>query len=115
MLLFIKYLLRFILTAIPAFHLTAVAQNKQASTAAPLRVPLGGNTWVHGSSGTVRLLTRQGIANWESEAVSFTTYIRINTPGSMQVKLKAKADGHCRLALTIAGKREVVEISRPDS
>lgn len=113
MLLFIKYLLRFILTAIPAFHLTAVAQNRQASAAAPLQVPLGGNTWVHGSSGAY-LLTKGGITNWRSEAASFTTYIRINTPGSMRVKLRAKADRHCRLALTIAGKGKAVEISQPD-
>lgn len=114
MLLFIKYMLLFILTAMPAFHLAVVAQSKQTSTAASFQVPLGGNTWVQGSSGAPRLLTRNGIENWKAGPASFTTYIRINTPGSIQVKLKAKADLHCKLAMTIAGRREVVKISQPD-
>src|SRR5438132_1461893 len=66
------------------------------------QLPLGGNTWAYGSTKGQGLLTNKGIDNWNYRAVYFITYLRINTPGTMQVKLKAKTEMPCKLSLTIA-------------
>jgi hypothetical protein len=97
-----------------AFHTSPVVQKKEAPPSETIQLPLGGNTWVQGSSEKKRVLTGNGIENWSSKEVSFTTYVRINTPGSLQVKLKAKAAQACQLAMTIGGKKKTVKINTAD-
>ncbi|WP_315814590.1 DUF5077 domain-containing protein [Paraflavitalea speifideaquila] len=77
-------------------------------------MPLGGNTWVQGSTEKKRILTGNGIENWSDKGVSFITYVRINTAGTLQVKLKAKAAQACQLSMTIAGKKKTVKVNTTD-
>ena len=79
-----------------------------------IQLPLGGNTWVHGSTDNERLLNNNGVVNWNNKEVYFTTWVRINTPGTMQLKLKGKAAQSCKLAITIAGTRKTVDVAQPD-
>jgi hypothetical protein len=95
---------------LPADH-TVAAQNRHASDAA-IQVPLGGNTWVHGHTGNQRSLTGNGIEHWNQKEVSFTTYVRITRPGTIQVKLKSKANQPCKVAMTIAGQKKTIAINQ---
>jgi hypothetical protein len=96
---------------LPAFH-TVAAQNTHDSAAATIQVPLGGNTWVHGHTGKQRLLTGNGIEDWDQKEVSFTTYVRISRPGTIQVKLRSKANQPCKVAMTIAAKKKTIAINQ---
>ena len=93
--------------------LQAVAQNVHTSGSATIQLPLAGNTWVHGNTGDRSLLTGNGIENWNKKEVSFTTYVRINTPGTMHVRLKGKATKPCNVAMTIAGIKMTIGINQP--
>src|SRR5687768_12649105 len=71
-----------------------------------IQVPVGGNTWADNVTGRSRLITNAGIENWTNAATGFTTYIRINTPGSLKIRLKAKTDGLSQVRLKIKGKEK---------
>lgn len=92
---------------------TTLAVQDPPAAGESIQLPLGGNTWVHGHTGKgQRLLTANGIERWNDKTVSFTTYIRINTPGTMQVKLRGNATHPCKLAMTIAGKKKTVKVDQ---
>lgn len=91
------------LLAILSLHTTSATESVQ--------LPLGGNTWVHGHSGKQRLLTTNGVENWNDKKITFTTWVRIDTPGTIQIKLKGKTTLPCTLALSIAGNKKTVKVS----
>jgi len=97
-------------TALQAIPLPA-AQPPQGSFVAgeTIQVPLGGNTWAFGSADR-RQVTGKGIERWSNKEVYFITYVRINTPGSMAVKLKASNDAASQLTMTIGGKKKTIKI-----
>jgi hypothetical protein len=92
-----------------------VIKSNNPILAETIQLPLGGNTWVHGNADKERFLTGNGVENWNNKDAYFVTYVRINTPGTMQVKLKGKASQPCKLALTIAGKRKTVNVDQADA
>lgn len=69
---------------------------------------------MYGSTDKRHLLTGNGIENWNDKDAWFITYVRINTPGTMQVKLKGKTNQPCKLEMSIAGKKQPVNISQAD-
>ncbi len=101
--------------ALPAFHTAPVANTRHSTPAETITLPLGGNTWVQGPAEKKRLLTANGIENWNNKDVSFTTYVRINTPGTMQVKLKGRASLPTQLTMTIAGNKKTISISEAET
>ena len=78
-------------------------------TGESIQVPLGGNTWAFGAAER-RQITGNGIERWSNKDVYFITYVRINTPGSMVVKLKASNSAGSKLTMTIAGKKKTVSV-----
>ena len=86
-------------------NIFAETDSLNQSSASTIHVPLGGNTWVQGSTGRQRLLTNNGIENWSDAAVSFDAYVRVNKPGDLVVAVKAKTDGESKLQLQAAGKK----------
>jgi hypothetical protein len=91
--------------------LTILVNSYVTAATDPVQLPLGGNTWVHGQTGKQRLLTSNGIENWSDKTTTFTTWVRINTPGTMQIKLKGKAAQPCTLAFSIGGKQHTVKVN----
>src|SRR5687767_15139973 len=79
-------------------------KNQSTFADSTFQVPVGGNTWAGNTTGRSRLITNAGIENWTNAANEFITYIRINKPGSLKIRLKAKTDGVSRLGLKINGK-----------
>ncbi|MDF2193427.1 DUF3472 domain-containing protein [Paraflavitalea sp. CAU 1676] len=80
-----------------------------AAASATIQVPLGGNTWAFGGAER-RQVSGNGIERWKNKEVYFITYVRINTPGSMVVKLKASNAQASQLTMTIAGKKKKVPV-----
>lgn len=70
-------------------------------------IPLGGNTWAKNAN---REINAQGIQNWQREN-SFDTYVRIQTPGTLELKLNAKADSKSRLSISLNGVKKEVEVN----
>jgi hypothetical protein len=104
-----KFFLPVLISAAAVAFATADHQPLPADT---IQLPLGGNTWTHGSADNERLLNNNGVVNWNNKDVYFTTWVRINTPGTMQIKLKGKSVQPCKLALTIAGKKQTVTVDQ---
>lgn len=109
------FLLPVLITTLPvaliSLDSTPEVQSVHTAVAGTIQLPLGGNTWAQGVADKKRLVTANGIEHWTSQEVSFTTYVRINTPGSLQVKLRAKGDKPSTLAMTIGGKTKRVKVS----
>lgn len=107
-------LLATLMVVLPAFHKAPVVHSTNPVPAETITLPLGGNTWVQGNTDKKHLLTARGIGNWNNNEVSFTTYVRINTAGTLQVKLKGKTTQACQLNMTIGGKKKTVKLSEAD-
>lgn len=82
-------------------------KNKKDST---IHLPLAGNTWAQNVPGRARVITNAGIEKWTDQAIQFNTYLRINQPGSISIRLKAKTEGRSQLQLVINGHRRTVVI-----
>lgn len=79
-----------------------------------LQVPLGGNTWSYNAPADKKLITKEGIKNWEDAATYFKTYIRFSKTGTLFLKLKAKTEGNCKLSISIGNKQYVCNINSSD-
>lgn len=60
------------------------------SVNAQVTVPLAGNTW--SSKAGSNALTNDGLTNWVNAAETFTTYVRVNTPGTFILSVKGKTE-----------------------
>ncbi|MBS1748525.1 MAG: DUF3472 domain-containing protein [Bacteroidetes bacterium] len=69
-----------------------------------LRVPIGGNTWVYNAPAGKKLITKQGIKNWDDTSTYFKTYIRFSKTGTLFLKIKAKSEAICKLSISIGKK-----------
>jgi hypothetical protein len=74
-------------------------------------LPLAGNTWAKGNVGDRQLITNAGIENWTQKETQFDTYLRVNKPGAIKIKLKAKTNGQSRLQLAIGHKTKAILIN----
>ena len=79
-----------------------------------LHVPLGGNTWSYNTPAGKKLITTEGIKNWADASTYFKTYIRFSKTGTLFLKLKAKAEGNCKLSISIGKKQNVCNITGSD-
>lgn len=77
-------------------------------------LPLGGNTWAQNIPARTKIITNNGIENWTNAQVSFNTYFRVDKPGSIKIKLKAKTDGQSDLQLEIIGVKKALTIKGSD-
>lgn len=84
-------------------------RHSRGNTDSTIAVPIGGNTWASELQGH-KLITTRGIENWSDKSMLFTSYIRINKQGTLQVALKAKATGTCRLQLAINGQAKAFSV-----
>ncbi|WP_276483278.1 DUF3472 domain-containing protein [Paraflavitalea pollutisoli] len=75
---------------------------------AAIEVPLGGNTWAYSNNEKKPRVTANGIEQWTDAGAYYVTYVRVNRPGSMLVKLKATGQQACKLSMTIAGKEKTI-------
>jgi hypothetical protein len=80
-----------------------------------IHVPLGGNTFAQNNTDRKQVITNAGIQNWTNKDITFDTYLRINQPGFITIKLKAKTDGQSQLQLSIDGVEKEITISGKDA
>jgi hypothetical protein len=76
-----------------------------------IQLPLAGNTWAQNVTGRSRIITNAGIENWTKKEIQFNTYLRINEPGTVRIKLNAKTDGQSKLQLAINGSKKAVTVN----
>jgi hypothetical protein len=76
-----------------------------------ITVPIGGNTFVSGTSNEGKTINQQGIVNWTDEKTSFSSYVRITQPGTIKISLHLKVpDGRSRLKITVKGTAKELDI-----
>lgn len=77
-----------------------------------ITVPLGGNAWRSGDERRGGRITNNGIENWTDRNVTFTAYVRLNKPGTLNVALNAKVPfGKSILEVGINKKKRKVMLS----
>ncbi len=86
----------------------------KAFTDTVIHLPLAGNTWAQGSSTDGKLITNAGIENWTNKEFQFNTYLRVNRPGSVKIKVKAKTNGQSRLQLSISNVKKELLVKEKD-
>ncbi len=79
-----------------------------------IHLPLAGNTWARGSSTDRKLITNAGIENWTNKEIQFNTYLRVNRPGSVKIKVQAKTNGQSRLQLSISNVKKELLVKEKD-
>ncbi|WP_379088102.1 DUF5077 domain-containing protein [Pedobacter sp. UC225_65] len=86
-------------------HLVAAAQVKE------ITVPLGGNAYANGVS--ERLVTRNGIENWNDGNTSFKVYVRFSKTGNLAISLNnvTKINGENQLSLGINNQNKTVAVA----
>ncbi|MCH5600166.1 DUF5077 domain-containing protein [Niabella ginsengisoli] len=73
-------------------------------------VPIAGNTW--SSAKESRSLAKTGIREWQNKEQTFTTYIRVATPGTLKLSIDAASpSGNATLGITALSKTHKVEIN----
>lgn len=83
------------------------ANNTTSANSFNVSVPLGGNTWTKKSN---RVVGNKGIQNWKTEN-SFDTYVRIQTPGTLELKLNARAASENKLTISINSVKKEVQVN----
>lgn len=83
------------------------AKNTISTNGFTVNVPLGGNTWAQNSN---RVISNKGIQNWKSEN-SFDTYVRVQTPGTLELQLRARAASKSVLSTSINGVKNKIEVN----
>lgn len=74
-----------------------------------IQFPLGGNAWAKDGGENEGQVTDMGIVNWTNASTTFDSYIRVNKPGTIKIKLRAKTSGKSLLQVTIGtNKKEVM-------
>ncbi|MFT3705731.1 MAG: DUF3472 domain-containing protein [Agriterribacter sp.] len=86
---------------------TAIISEKDTT----IQFPLGGNTWAKHSGENGGEVANKGIVNWANANTTFDSYIRINKPGTIKIKLRAKAPGKSRLQMLIANSKKEITVT----
>lgn len=104
-----------ILGFLPGVFDSALCKGKQAVTAdTSVTVPVGGNTWQNNGDSARGTVTNDGIVNWTSQGVIFTTWVRIAKKGKVRLSLGLSVPGgESRIAVSIQKVTRQVTISGP--
>ena len=99
--------------------LSATAQNginklSDQSDEKTISIPLGGNSWASNAGSRTRGIYKDGIRNWSDSNRKFETYFRVNQPGSLGVKIRAKATGSSKIQVEINGLVKEVEVENSE-
>lgn len=82
------------------------------------RIPAGENSWLSGSASgkeDSRIITKNGIRNWDDPATAITTYIRINAAGELKLGFNLKApEKGTKLKISLAGQSREIQINNTD-
>lgn len=80
------------------------------------RIPAGENSWLSPEENRrSRIITQQGIQNWNNLESKLTSYIRTNNSGRLQLGLRMRApSGPSTLKITMAGKSEEIRIENQE-
>jgi hypothetical protein len=89
------------------------AQDNSASFPGSLMVPVGGNTWVKGSSNE-ELISDSGISKWSEATAAFETWVRVNHTGNLHVSLSARTIGNAVLQVRIGKTSKTISVNSPD-
>jgi hypothetical protein len=87
---------------------SSLGKNYKDST---IHLPIAGNSWAQNVTGRSRIITNAGIENWTNKEVQFDTYLRINQPGSLKIKLNAKTQGQSKLQMVVNGVKKTVTVN----
>ena len=74
-----------------------------------ITVPLGGNTWASVKTKSAGQVTSKGIEKWTDQKQVFSTYIRINYPGTIKLWIEGKVpEGRSEIQVKIQGKPGII-------
>ena len=68
----------------------------------PVRVPIGGNSWVQGPDR--ERISAEGLTQWSSGSATLATYVRIARPGTLRLTLVASTSGTSQVSVMVVGK-----------
>jgi hypothetical protein len=109
------YKLPVLLLAITFFPLCSMAAGangpcKQQSDTAII-VPLGGNAWRTDKDTLGGKITNDGIVDWSNPDAEFTTYVRIQKPGKLNLFLNLSVpSGNSFIYVTVSGVKHIVGV-----
>ncbi len=69
------------------------------SKGTPVRVPIGGNSWVE--QRTQERITEEGLTEWSSSTATLATYVRVARPGTLSLHLVASSSGTSAVRVTV--------------
>lgn len=79
----------------------------------PIRVPIGGNSWVHG--GNQERITEAGLTGWSSSSATLATYVRVARPGTLSLRLVASSSGTSQVRVTVLGQAKTLTLKAGNS
>lgn len=87
--------------------------NVRQTDTAKLVVPLGGNSFITiKEKAGKETITNEGWENWQSEKAIFSTYIKVNKPGSFEVMaLLNIPQGESKIRCTINNKSRLIGVN----
>ncbi|MEO5999840.1 MAG: DUF3472 domain-containing protein [Chitinophagaceae bacterium] len=86
-------------------------QKKPDTARVQITVPVGGNTFSSSNTNGARNIGKEGITKWTDEKMNFTTYVRINQPGTLKLSLNLKVpDGKSRLKISVQGISKEINV-----
>ncbi len=72
-------------------------------------IPLAGNSWTENSSH--RIITRQGLQNWDNPETVINTYFKTVKTGNLQLGIVAKiSKGASKIQFSLGGRNRIAEI-----
>ena len=75
-------------------------------------VPVGGNSWVTKPGQSKEEVRNDGWRNWQNSEAVFSTFVKLDKPGSLQVAIVANAGGNnATVEISINGKAKKVKLS----
>lgn len=108
----IFYLLLYSLLAINCSS-RAITPLPEIKTKEEIKLPIGGNTWVADKSFD-KLITKNGIQNWQGSSQVFTTYFFVASKGDLRLGITAKTEGLCQLRIKIGKAQKEITIQGRD-
>ena len=79
-----------------------------------ISIPLGGNTWASSAGLKTRGIFKEGIRNWSDSSRTFETWFRVNQPGTLVLKIRAKAPGKSQVQIEINGIKKVINLQNTE-
>ena len=87
---------------------------EDAATRFSFRIPAGENSWVSNTS-EEKIIHKEGIKGWTNKSTILNSYVRVNSPGQLNLGLVAKStSGTSRLRIKLGEETREIEISNKD-